>query len=76
MSNYDHTELRTLVLELLDKHDREYLRECIQQCHNGVLRGPIDTSNLHLFRRYRNDPEGGSGNATDLINDAYKSLTK
>ncbi len=68
--SYDHTELFALVRVLLEANDEEYLRQCIQQCHNGKLRGPIDQSNLHLFRRYRNDPVHGSGEAQVLIDRA------
>ncbi|KKK56505.1 hypothetical protein LCGC14_3063870 [marine sediment metagenome] len=67
---YDHTELFALVRELLKTDAIPYLSHCIQECHNGKLRGPIDQSNLHLFRRYRNDPVNGSGEAKKLIKDA------
>lgn len=70
---YDHTELFALVRVLLETNEPGYLRQCIQQCHNGELRGPIDQGNLHLFRRYRNDPVHGSGEAQTLIN---KSITE
>jgi hypothetical protein len=55
---YDPTELFALVRELLETNDTTYLRKCIAECHNGNLRGPIDQSNLHLFRRYRNEVSG------------------
>ena len=68
--SYDHTALFQVVRNLLEEHDEDYLRNCIQDCHNGTLRGPINTENLHLFRRYRNDPERGSGNAQQLLDAA------
>ncbi len=68
--SYDHTELFTLVRTLLETKDIEYLLYVIQECHDGRLHGPIDQSNLHLFRRFRNDPVNGSGEAKKLIEDA------
>ena len=66
----DHTELFALVRELLTTNDEKYLRQCIQLCHiHGELRGPIDQSNLHLFRRYRNTV---TGNPQTMINEAIK----
>jgi len=63
-----HTELFALVRELLKTTDVKYLRQCILVCHlHGELRGPIDQSNLHLFRRYRNTV---TGNAQKLIEEA------
>ena len=50
MPSYDHTELLALVRELSETNDENHLRWCIQECHNGVLHGPIDQKNLHLFR--------------------------
>jgi hypothetical protein len=70
MPSYDHTELLALVRELSTTEDESHLRWCIQECHNGRLHGPIDQKNLHLFRRYRNDPKNGSGNAQVMIDDA------
>ena len=66
----DHTELFELVGKMTEEHDIHHLRWCIQECHNGRLHRPITPENLHLFRRYRNDPENGSGDAKRLITDA------
>lgn len=62
--SYDHTELFALVRELLKTDALPYLSHCIVECHNGKLRGPINQSNLHLFRRYRNEI---SGNPATMI---------
>ena len=70
--SYDHTALFQLVRELLETTDEEHLKRCIQRCHNGELHSPINQENLHLFRRYRNDPNKGSGEAQHLI-DAAKA---
>ena len=73
---YDHTELYELVRELAKTNDTKYLQQCIQQCHNGELRGPIDQSNLHLFRRFRNDPVNGSGEASVLLAHALRDKAR
>jgi hypothetical protein len=66
--SWDHTELfETVDGWLKDGHREEYIRDCIQRCHGGALTGPIDHTNLHLFRRYRNSV---TGNAQQLINEA------
>ena len=70
---YDHTELFALVRELLTTKDAEYMLYCIQECHDGRLHGPIDQSNLHLFRRFRNDPVKGSGEAQVLLDRSTNS---
>jgi len=67
-----HAELYELVRDLAKTTGFEFLKECIQDCHNGKLRGPIDQSNLHLFRRFRNDPVNGSGEAIVLLAHALK----
>lgn len=67
MSKYNHTELFELVRWLLESNSEKFLRECIEECHNGRLIGPIDNFNLHLFRRYRNSV---SPNAQALIDAA------
>lgn len=67
MPTYDHTELLLLIRDLVDEHDEEYIAQCINQCHNGVLRGPINTGNLHLFRRYRNDPSAGDPDGFAMV---------
>jgi hypothetical protein len=69
-NRWDHAELLELVRDLLETNDEKYLRQCIQRCHNGLLVGPINKQNLHLFRRYRNDPKNGSGEAQTMINEA------
>lgn len=70
---YDHTELFALVRLMLEFNEEKYLRDCIQRCHNGELRRPIDQSNLHLFRRFRNDPVHGSGEAQVLLDRSTNS---
>ena len=62
-----HEELFELVEQLLMFNDEEYLADCILACHNGRLQGPINSENLHLFRRYRNTV---SGDPMRLINEA------
>jgi len=71
---YDHTELYRLVLALLEDRPEKDLTWCIQECHDGRLHHPINQENLHLFRRFRNDPENGSGNAQVLIERARAAL--
>ena len=67
---YDHTALFQTVRKMLDEHDEDFLRERIYECHNGILHAPITPENLHLFRRYRNDPEKGSADPQQLIDAA------
>lgn len=69
-SRWDHAELLELVNSLLETEDEKHLKWCIQQCHDGRLHSPINQQNLHLFRRYRNDPKNGSGEAQTMINEA------
>ncbi len=66
----EHAELFILVTTLLESNDEAYIRDCIQLCHNGELRGPIDNSNLHLFRRYRNKV---TASAATLIEEAQQA---
>jgi hypothetical protein len=70
---YDHTELFALVRELLEKRTAKHISWCIQECHDGRLHHPINQSNLHLFRRYRNDPVHGSGEAQVLLDRSINS---
>jgi hypothetical protein len=66
----NHDELLSLMGELLEKYSTDHLRYVIRECHNGRLHHPVTPKNLHLFRRYRNDPKQGSPDADDLIDAA------
>ena len=71
--DHPHQEVLDLILELLAETDEEWLAQCINNCHNGVLRGPINTENLHLFRRYRNDRDAGNPEGHAMIEEARKN---
>lgn len=69
--SHPHAELFALVNDLRSQHDDHYLATCIQNCHNGKLDGRIVTNdNLHLFRRFRNDVNLGSGSAVEMLDKA------
>ncbi len=68
----EHAELFALVNTLLESNDEDYIRDVIQLCHNGELRGPIDNSNLHLFRRYRNKVTASSATLIEEAKQARK----
>lgn len=63
----NHDELFALIRTLLETRPRRRLELAIAECHNGRLRDPITTENLHLFRRYRNTV---SGDAARMIDEA------
>lgn len=70
----DHTALFQTIRSLLEEHDEEWLAKAINLCHNGQLRHPITTENLHLFRRYRNDPNVGSPDGAAMIAEAKRPM--
>lgn len=69
---HPHAELFETVNGLLLKADDYHaVARAIQDCHFGKLDGRLITqSNLHLFRRFRNDVELGSPNPVVLIDKA------
>lgn len=66
----EHAKLFALVLKLRSQYEAGRLKEYIAMCHQGVLRGPIDDSNIHLFRSYRNKV---SANPSNLLHDAEQT---